>query len=75
MQSINCVAKSLSNIEYYKSPDKAEDAVKEDIILPSNMYTRGKWATKKYINAWTTYTKKGLKGDKNSNFYEMCQQQ
>lgn len=71
MQSANSIGRPLSsNIQYIPGTNKLDDSQREDIILPSNIYTRGKWATRKYIDAWTKYTKKGFKGDKNSNFYE-----
>ncbi len=41
-----------------------------DCIIENSFKNRAKIATDRFVNAFTIYPAKGLKGDKNSNFYE-----
>ena len=53
---------------------KAEEPKKlkysKDTLLENNLKTRATIAGDKFVKAFTTYPAKGLKGDKNANFYE-----
>ena len=42
----------------------------KDTLLKNNFATRSRIAFDRFTNALTLYTAKGLKGDKNANFYE-----
>ena len=42
----------------------------KDTLLKNNFATRNRIAFDRFTNALTLYTAKGLKGDKNANFYE-----
>ncbi len=42
----------------------------KDTVLKNNLATQVEVATDKFTKAFTTYPAKGLKGDKNANFYE-----
>lgn len=56
----------------FSSADKKEGKIKysQDTLLENNIKTNLEISANKIKNAFTTYPTKGLKGDKNSNFYE-----
>lgn len=49
---------------------KKEPLYDQDTLLKNNLKTRALISWDKFTNALTLYTAKGLKGDKNANFYE-----
>lgn len=60
-----------NNISF--SADKNDQngiAYTHDTLLKNNFSTRAKIGTDKFINAFTVYPAKGMKGSKNANFYE-----
>lgn len=58
-----------------KKSDKRSKCENQDVVLAEEMAkhpvtTNLKIQTDKFVNAWTKYPIKGLKGSKNANFYE-----
>lgn len=65
------VSSAQQNINF--SADKKEPKALEyshDTLLKNNFATRTKIGMDKFINAFTVYPAKGMKGSKNANFYE-----
>lgn len=60
----NMASRSFGNGEEKKAPDP------KDTLLKNNFSTNTKIAYDKIANAFTIYPAQGLKGNKNSNFYE-----
>lgn len=51
-------------------PEKKELKYNHDTLLQNNLLTRTRIGIDKFTNAITVYPAKGLKGNKNANFYE-----
>ena len=65
------VSSANKNVNF--SADKSERKTLEyshDTLLKNNFATRTKISLDKFINAFTVYPAKGMKGSKNANFYE-----
>ncbi len=58
-----------NNVNFQKSDDKKLPYDK-DTLLKNNLITRTRIGFDKFSNALTLYPAKGLKGNRNSNFYE-----
>jgi len=66
------ISSHSSNINFSSNPNTEEKKLpySKDTLLKNNMWTRTRISMDKLTNALTVYPVKGLKGSKNSNFYE-----
>lgn len=64
------VSSQQNNINFSAEKNNKELAYTHDTLLKNNLATRAKIGTDKFINAFTVYPAKGMKGSKNANFYE-----
>lgn len=60
---------NITNFSANKS-EKKDLAYTHDTLLENNFATRTRIGIDKFINAFTVYPAKGMKGSKNANFYE-----
>lgn len=74
VQMILPVSNNLSRIKFSSEPDKPVDnglsEEKKDTLLKNNIIRRTRINMDKFSNALTVYPVKGLRGSRNSNFYE-----
>ena len=63
---------SIKNNINFSANEKEKNniAYNHDTLLDNNPATKTKIAADKFVNAFTVYPAKGLKGSKNANFYE-----
>ncbi len=62
---------SSNNISFSaKANEQKPLKYQKDTVLKNNLATQVEVTTDKFTKAFTTYPAKGLKGDKNANFYE-----
>ncbi len=61
-----------SNIKFSSEPNNEEKKLpySKDTLLKNNFATRARISMDKMMNAFTVYPVKGLRGSRNSNFYE-----
>ncbi len=64
------VSSPLSNIRYFEQPASMQDVHPKDTVMKNTPLTNANIFATRFADACTVYTAKGLKGDKNSNFYE-----
>jgi hypothetical protein len=53
-----------------KSQNESSPDLQKDTVLKNNVWTNTKIGIEKFQNSFISYPQKGLKGDKNFNFYE-----
>ena len=60
-----------NNLTFSADKNNEKDlAYNHDTLLENNLATRTKIGADKFVNAFTVYPAKGLKGSRNANFYE-----
>jgi hypothetical protein len=68
--NVNTVKPQIQQGFTSKTEEPKKLKYNKDTLLENNLKTRATIACDKFVKAFTTYPAKGLKGDKNANFYE-----
>ena len=61
---------NINHKPYFTADTNNDKEYNHDTLLPNNLSTRMRIGMDKFTNAITLYPAKGLKGNRNSNFYE-----